>query len=53
MDIFQIHQKLVHDQRQPMTEKEPDNCDQTTDDIVNKIVKLPRKKIWRLPQLLN
>ena len=28
---FQIHQKLVHDQKQPKIEKEADNCDQTDD----------------------
>ena len=35
---FQI-QKLVHDQKQPKTEKQADNCDQT-DDIDNQIGKL-------------
>ena len=32
---FQIHQKLVHDQKQPKVEKEADNCDQK-DDVDNK-----------------
>ena len=38
--VFQIHEKLVHDQKQPKTEIEPENCDQTTDDIDNQIAKL-------------
>ena len=40
MAVFQIHLKLLHNQRQPKTEIEPENCDQTTDDIDNQIGKL-------------
>ena len=42
--VFQIHQKLVHDQRQPKTEIEPENCDQTTDDIDNQNGKMGSNK---------
>ena len=42
--VFQMHQKLVHDQRQLKTEIEPENCDQTTDDIDNQNGKLGSNK---------